>query len=1157
MRPKIHLISCFLLVLILGFHLGGPAQAQRAQQGAGNIQGTVTDASGGVIPGVDVTARNVATGIERMSVSNDSGYYLIQALGIGEYEVTGGLTGFKTKVVTRQRITSDTTRTVNIVLEVGDVTETVTVAGQATLIKTTDTTVAHAQDSEVLEVLPVHMSFFVRQSMVLINTLPGVIFKPTWDGNKGTIHGVGDNGPQRNPIGYNTDGHQSSINWHQGLRDETGPAPELIEEFRIETNQDAEKGFNSGVSVEMITKSGTNEFHGSGFLFHRNDILDARRWTASSKGDQIQNEWGFILGGPIVKDKAFFMMNYTGYEWSTQPSGRIGTVQTELMRSGNFNEVLGPSLGTDVMGREVRAGMIYDPLTTRPDGQGGFLRDPFPNNTIPASRIGGVAKHLMTAYPGPNRPGGGLTNNYEGEGSDTFDIDKVYLKTDIEHEDHKVTIGYEDTPNMKLSFLSPANRLNSVAVESRGVRVRLNHLWTVSPSLLFSTRLGINRITYGEGKLPPASDHCPGGCVQGALTTAIPRLRIQSAVGGGFGDNTDTASHFQSTVPVFMDLSWTSGNHNVKVGAQLSIWAGRFLVENHTAGTYTFRNRTSGLPGFPSTGDGFASFLMGDVDEVLQETASARKVTSYSWAFYVQDSWRTTPKLTINYGLRWEIPIPFHESYRRWGLMDIHTPNPEAGGLPGALTFYGEGEGRNGRVRAFNVGFRSLGPRLGLAYQLNDKTVARGYYGLMYFPLNGEMGNGAGMPNQGFGASVTATTPDFGLTPALNWDQGINILPTNLPFLNPSLINGSSVGFVDVNETQQGTAQRMGLAIERELPWDMVFTAEYIGLLGHGVVGTQIARYNQLPLSYLGLGNLLLQDIDSQAARDAGYTRPYPGFTGTVGQSLRRFPQYNWVAQLNSHSGYNLYHSAILILQKRFSTGLNFMLSHTIAKSLTSGDVAERGSFAPRAGSSLQHWDTWSSSKTLVPFNRSWATKASFSWELPFGRGKTFGGGVGRLGNLLVGGWRVAGHIVYHAGNPLTVGTGQFLPYMGPAWAVWNHGVKPTTGVSCGDFDPNQPGRDRIFNPAAFSSAANFTLGNFRVHPSAQNCGFMQDDISLMKDFQISEGVSFRFAAEMFNAFNRVNWRGAGSNVDSPQGFGKIGNTLDPRIIQLYWKINF
>ncbi|MCY3778019.1 MAG: hypothetical protein OXH11_18740, partial [Candidatus Aminicenantes bacterium] len=129
--------------------------------------------------------------------------------------------------------------------------------------------------------------------------------------------------------------------------------------------------------------------------------------------------------------------------------------------------------------------------------------------------------------------------------------------------------------------------------------------------------------------------------------------------------------------------------------------------------------------------------------------------------------------------------------------------------------------------------------------------------------------------------------------------------------------------------------------------------------------------------------------------------------------------------------------------------------------------------------------------------------------------------------------------------------------YMGPAWAVWNHGVGVTTGVNCGDYDPNQTGRDRIFNPAAFSTAPNFTLGNFRVHPSAQNCGFMQEDISIMKDFQITEGVSLRFAAEMFNAFNRVNWREAGSNVDSPQGFGKIGNTLDPRIIQLYWKINF
>ncbi len=763
MRSKVYLLTVVIALVISLVSL--PALAQRALSGTGNINGTVSDETGGVVPGASITVLNTATGAHSETVTDDLGFYTVQGLNIqGLYDVSAALTGFKTAVVSGQRVTSDTTLTVNIVLVVGDVTETVTVSGQAQLIKTTDTTVAHQHDAEILEVLPVQMDFFVRQSMTLINALPGVIYRPTWDGNKGTIHGVGDEGGIRNPIGYNTDGHQSSINWHHGLRDETGPAPELLQEFRIETNQAAEKGFNSGVSVEMITKSGTNDFHGSLFWFHRNDWLDARRWTASERAPQKQNEAGFVLGGPIVKDKVWFMMNWSSYEHKRFFRGQIDTVQTDLMRAGNFTEILGPVIGTDPLGREVRQGMIYDPLTTREVG-GQFVRDPFPGNIVPSDRIGSVARHLMTAYPGPNIPGAGLSNNYNGEGGFFFDTDKTYLKTDIEHNQHKFTVGYEDTPNNKLTFADPANTLRSAAVETRGYRLRINHLWTLSPSLLLSTRAGINRITYGDGKTPPGSNHCPGGCVQGALTSAIPLIRTQSAVGGGFGDLNDSSAHLQSTVPIFMDMSWLKGNHNVKFGAQLSIWAGKFTVERHTAGSYFFLSRLTGFPAFAGctfcakTGDGFASFLMGDVDRVRQDTADNRKITSYSWAFFAQDSWRATPRLTVNYGLRWELPIAPHETYDRVGLMDPNTPNPAAGALLGGLTFYGDGPERNGRSRFFDTGYKSFGPRLGLAYQINDKTVIRGYYGLLHHPINGELANGASYPQQGFGPRWTCRLP--------------------------------------------------------------------------------------------------------------------------------------------------------------------------------------------------------------------------------------------------------------------------------------------------------------------------------------------------------------------------------------------------------------
>lgn len=882
-----------LFLATLGF-----ACLASAQQRTGAIVGTVLDASGAAVPGARVTAQHSATGVDVEVSSSGEGSFAFPALAIGEYSVRVSAPGFKATERPLLRVVSGETVSLEVVLSVGELTETVTVTDELPPVDFSRTTAGAAQTSETISNLPLQVAGSSRRSLDFLATMPGVTYVP----NSGAIvQGTGDAGPHRNAVMFSIDGQIASVNFSQGLRDDTGPVPDLIEEFRLVANQNAEHGWTQGTGVELITKSGTNAFHGTLYEYLRNDALDARGFIAPSVPPQKQHEYGFVIHGPIVRNKHFFIGSWDGFKRRTSSAGLVRTVPTNLMRSGDFSESLGAQVGTDALGRPVLEGQVYDPLTTRPDGMGGFIRDPFANNVIPADRFSPVSERYQSYLPAPTRAG--LQQNWVGLGGrNVIDRDRTYLKTDHVMGRHNINFAWEYTPRDK-DTTTPAigwEQLEGQLFDRGQFRGRVSDTVTVKPNLILSARVAVNRApsVWGNYSFPSGNE----GDLPGALTEEVPSSVIQGTM--SFGGFVRTVQCPQGTIPASIDLSWVKGNHNFKFGGQYMHQFTQQVLELFTAGDYQFTDRVTGLPGTAATGSGYASYLLGEVESATVWTPRAERHTSHSHGYYFQDQWRVTPKLTLNYGLRWNIFVPFHETYGRIGAFRPDVPNPAAGGRLGALEFWGEGAGRNGRGRLADIKWTEFAPRFGFAYALDNKTVVRGYYGLDHYPLNAEFASGFIVPDLGFGAQVSRASTDNGVTPLLNWSDGVGSLFPAVPNLDPSLLNGSSVAMLDPNETQAGKVQSLGFAIEREVGSGMALRAEYVGKLAHGIPTNQLALYNQLDTQYLPLGDLLTADIHSDQARAAGIPIPYTGFQGSVAQALRPYPQFQDISLVNAKNGY-------------------------------------------------------------------------------------------------------------------------------------------------------------------------------------------------------------------------------------------------------------
>jgi hypothetical protein len=1143
---KLLLVLLVSLVTIFGTGL-------YAQENVGHIRGTVSDATGAVIPDVTVTLAHEATGVVKEVATNSAGAYAFIRLPLGEYSVRTRAEGFKSGE-RLLRIVSFVTQTVDFALEIGDVTETVSVTAQVLTVDTSSNVVGTTRTTEEITELPLLMSGSARSATDFLRTMPGVIFSPT-DAltDQAFISGAPQGG-----AAYQIDGLMASVSGHGQLRDSQTPEPEGFEEFRLSNNTNAEYGWNSGVQVSLVTKSGTNDLHGTLYHYLRNEALDSAGWLSGTVSKNKQNEWGLFVGGPLVKDRVFATFGYKAYRFRVEPNNATLSAPTPLMRQGDFSEWLGPQ----IEGSTAFEGQIYDPATTRSDGAGGFLRDPFPNNAIPQGRLSPISQFLQKPYPLPTQPG--TLGNWIGSTLKNFnDLNRYQTKIDYYIDSqarHRVSFFYSHLDGLRqLGGTFPDPRVTSAfGIIDGAYRTRMHYDWTISPTLLFGIRAGFNRTP--DSNLIAVDGARTQGCdsgLQGTITCETPSISFDSGT-TGMGFFFSNVKQQEQTLPAAADLNWTKGNHNFKIGVQ---FLSNVTPQNVTAwgnGEFNFTSRGTDLPGVAATGNAYASFLLGEVNNGQLWSSQDARWSTNTWGFYVQDSWRVRPKLTLNYGLRWDLFLPLNEGYDRIANFDPNLPNPGMDGRPGAITFFGEGPGRNGRTSGvWDVTKNAFSPRFGLAYTLTDKTLIRASYGLSSPAFFGLYGSGFRIRTTGFmQLRATFQSIDNGVTPAFNWNGGVpdvtGVFSGSLPNLDPAIANGFGHPVFFPEQIKPGLNQNINFGLERDLGGGMILRSDYVALLATGLPSDGHIRLNQMPLSALSLGSVLNNQIDSPAAIEAGIEKPYASYEGSVAQALRPFPAFQTVNDISSPTMNMQYHSLQTTLQKRFGHGLNFLFAYTISKTLANaGGFGGQGQASGRGD--LQHTDQRGALKGLFAADRPQQINLSYLYELPFGPGKRFGGGITNpVVKHLVGGWRLSAIQHYWRESPIKVTTSAAVP--GGLQSIWANREQGeiATGQGCGDYSSG----DVSLNAGAFSVPGPFQLGDTRILPSTRPCGYMNENIAIQKIFPFREHYKVEFAAEFINIFNRHNVTGLQTNV-SNSSFGQYFSTTLPRRIQFHLKFRF
>jgi hypothetical protein len=1173
-----------------------------AQENLGTIVGTVTDPSGASVVSADVTAVNEGTAVTLKSQTNSSGLYRFNALPIGQYKVTVSNAGFQTYVQSGISVVSGQTVSVNVKLVVGGQTQVVNVTAAAPILDLTASTEATIQTLQNIENLPLTSdSSTARAAISLVGTFAGVSYNPNESGGSApyVFARAQVNGVPSGAWNYNIDGVDGGQGSAERGHDNLPPTPDMIQEARLSANNDVSEAFSPGVTLELTEKSGTNQIHGSVFEYLNNAAFDAVSFGYTAKTQDDKNNFGFTLGGPVViphlydgKNRTFFFVDWDFFRYrATNPNSgdtaASGSVATALMRQGNFSELLGPQTGTDALGRPVYQGEIYDPSTTRPGPGGTIVRDPFQVggilNNMGTAAISPISADLIAQEALPNLPG--TANNWAGpSGQNRTDSNKLYLKFDetINPKNH-FTFAYETlTPftlygetrginsgysgNSYISagpgYLGPL--ISGSFIDDRDeYRLRFNYTWLARSNLLVNVRGGLTRTpTRLEARFPFSGGLQTYGAqigLKGTLNPASPYVYIAgySAMAPGFA-----LTHFytpEQNLPVDLDVSWTKGKHNFKFGVDFTSIHSNLIDSGLGWGSWNFNTSETGLPGFPVTGSGMSSFMIGAVDNATVGTPNTSEARTGALGFYGQDIWRVTPQLTLTMGLRWDFFKPTTETENRIGGFDPTLLNPEAGNLPGALSVWGVGPGRNGLTRLNNYYPGAISGQLGIAYALGTKTIIRANFGNSYGAgwtkwLNGQNNN---LPSPGFSASLTSSSPDNGVTPAFNWNNGFPLAFPQLPVTDPGLENGSSLGFIDRNQNRPVMYENLGFEVGRELPYSISLRASYVGTFAHRMP-TAAENLDVLPLSDYALGSLLLQNVNSPAAVAAGITPPYVGFNGSVAQALLPYPQFQGVPVLAAPIGNSAYNAFQLNLQKRLGHGLSFLAAYTFSKTLSNNYNAINGS----GTSNIQSPYLFNQARQLDPASRPQSLFLSWTYDLPFGKDRQFASGVNSWLNQVIGGWQVSAIQNYFAGRPLNVRTEETIPYANgsASSAVFpnlNKGV-PIVLTSCSNLNPNNPAHSTYLNAKAFSTPAPFTFGNVSTVPGVGGCGYEAEALAITKEFRFTEVRKLRLGFQGTNVFNRHEWVQDDLNLDTnSSAFGQYGGTYPGRIIEFLGRYVF
>lgn len=1145
------------------------AGAAWGQIDRGTIEGIVKDPSGLGIPDAKVQVIRIDTNSALDLETNMEGLYTAPNLPAGNYRLVFQKAGFS--AVTREPVEVRPRMDVRVdmTLQPGTVSESITVTEEAPLLDTATMNNAAGFRQDLIQQLPVIVVGTKRDVTGFLNNLPGTT-------NTNTFTPSVNAAPTGKTEAF-LDGAPASERIMVGAFSENGPFMEQVGEVSIVANAfNAEYGGFGNWFANVTIRSGSNDWHGSAFDHLGNDKLNARSFFQPTRTPYRQNEGGFTLGGPVViphvyngRNKTFFFGSLGMFFSRYGASGNIITIPTRDFLNGDFSKL------TNAAGQQIP---IFDPASTAPDGSGGLVRTQFTGNIIPPNRITQPAKIVAHYMPSPTLPG--IVNNFNSRAAATWPYYNTWVP--LIKVDHSISTkqkiqgsytyqkrpriiwsgGMTDAPAWGAPQINPLDNVFDQLANSW--KVRLNYDYVVTPAIVnhvtISTdryyNLGLNK-TNGQGW-----DQKLGIAGIPADTGAFPQINFSGGAVSPAQLNRGYDENWHDLRYSFVEnLAWIRGTHTMKFGFEID----RDRINRHflggAAGIFTFTNAMTSVPNpsspkYGAWGNSYASFLLGAVGTATADTEPSWGSRLIRYGIFAQDEWHATSKLTVSYGLRWDYDPPISEVRDMISSFQPGVPNPGAGGRLGALAFIGTGPGRIGGD--FQDGWKKgFGPRLGLAYQANNKTVIRASSGIYY----ANSGNTVNPAIAGFGNTPSFSSPD-GYTPLYYLDSGT--FPQSFsrpPVIDPSFLNGQVITFIPRTGTRLPQTINWTFGIQREIARNSTVEANYIGSrsthLGFA------ANYNYMPLSGLQYGSLLLQPITSPAAVAAGFAAPYPSFVSqrganTVYQSLRPYPQYTGVTTSSGvffgggfpggvadPVGQGKYNSLQVKVNRRFSAGLTLFGFVTWSKSFTM--ITDQ-----YPGTRIWQLDQ----QPALTFSASWA------YELPFGKGKPLLNGNSRTLNAVVSGWRVNGFVKYNSGLPLSVsaaaGSLAAVGYTqrGNAMA----GVSPYLTTNPRDFDP---AKNKYLNAAAFSPATGFNFGNLAPTLSWVR-GFWgkQEALTVGRAFKINERVTFDFSVDATNPFNFVRWNDpagsplAGLNVLSP-AFGTVIAAAPGRTLQVNGVVRF
>jgi hypothetical protein len=1125
-----------------------------SQTTSGSLSGTVTDPNGALIPGVKVVATHEPTNRDYDAVTTDAGMFVFPTLPAGPYTLSVTQPGFKKSVQTGIEVRVALRGTIDLKLDIGDVTTVVSVKAEIPLLETNTPMRGQNLSPQLVATLPLFAGG-IRSAESFVAYMPGV----------NTVGEVSVNGSVGRAKEIMVDGGSLTIPESGGVV-WYFPGFESFQEFKLVTSSfNAEHGRLGGGLELFVTKSGTNAPHGAAFLNLRRDIFNAAGWginhvvgrAAGYRPKERYNEEGATFGGPIYipkvydgRNRTFFFFTYDKDVRPVSLNAATGeTLPTTLMRTGNFSEV----------------SAIYDPATTS-----GTTRQVFAGNLIPASRFSSISSKMLSVIPATNRSG--VTANYDFNGTTKLNDYVATIKLD-----HSIT------PNNRISFwMARRNQVTSGEQYMPGVLsnmvdvindpwwYRANHDWILSPTILLHTTFSFTKDRNAWNDTNQAGFGSKAGFSTTGVADATPYItwatdnlqwwgNNQGKVKDGYQQNWVTQGSQQ--------LSWTRGKHEYKMG-----WDIRRMrtVDNYSTyqnGQFNFsRVQTASPTALSSTGHAFASFLLGAVNSGTQmdQNYTTGQIRYGYHAFFWQDTWRINSKFTLDYGLRYEVPIGWHMADGNYSSFSPYVANSAADGLAGALIFAGDGAGRTGKKRLYPTDWSDIGPRVGFAYKAASNTVIRGGFGIYYQSSgNGGCGSAAGTGGCTDGINGTYSSASDGTNAAFYWDDSRGVpKPYGYkapPRIDPTYVNyGNNVYYQGDNYGKAPRIYNWSLTLQQEYK-NWLFEAAYVGNVGHGLNST--VYMNQLPTSYLSLGSTLTTQLASTS-----YTAPFSAFnsgwgkSATVAQSLRPYPQYGNIYSANAGVGKTWYESLQTKIERRFGA-LNLMGSYVFSKSLA--NMTYRQIFAQ--GTNVQTQDSYNlkDAKSLMYMDVPHYVNIVTSYQLPMGRGHRFFGSAGRGLDTLVNGWVLSGTQQYRSGGLIQVvsATNQLASTIfAPLQKATPTGYAVRSGTSAGSLDPDVA-TTRWFNygaSAPYVNTAAYTLGTASIYDTHfRNPWYRTENFSISKTFAIWESVRFTYRADAFNILNRTAFGGVNGTLGNANFGRATAAQVAARVITMGLRLEF